>query len=149
MFIYFFHRMDLMKWGCPAHRKVNEFCVNRLCIFTCTFFARWICSICHTLHFWSDVSAAAPSSTPQPISTSLSTEISLSSSSSSTAAPALSTSLPSLSRCDWPPLLNFNLIKYSWWAISHHMVLSLLFSSVTWAALTLLDLLHPPALLWA
>lgn len=45
----------------------------------------------------SSAQEAAPSSTPQPISTSLSTEISLSSSSSSTAAPALSTSLPSLS----------------------------------------------------
>ncbi|XP_016360713.1 ubiquitin-associated protein 2-like [Sinocyclocheilus anshuiensis] len=50
----------------------------------------------------SNVQEAAPSSTPQPISTALPTEnslssSSLSSSSSSTAAPALSTALPSLS----------------------------------------------------
>uniref|UniRef100_A0A8C2KTS6 Ubiquitin associated protein 2b n=1 Tax=Cyprinus carpio TaxID=7962 RepID=A0A8C2KTS6_CYPCA len=45
----------------------------------------------------SSAQEAAPSSTPQPVSTALSTENSLSSSSSSTAAPVLSTALPSLS----------------------------------------------------
>ncbi|XP_059359227.1 ubiquitin-associated protein 2-like isoform X2 [Carassius carassius] len=45
----------------------------------------------------SSAQEAAPSSTPQPVSTALSTENGLSSSSSSTAAPVLSTALPSLS----------------------------------------------------